>query len=364
MKSLIYELFSGVGFCNQLFSLETAIYLANISNRKLILLIRNPLCHCGRASWDYGRFLDFFSDDYKEFLPHGLDVYYGELPSDICRILNDANKCYHINYVDRFSRIAIVDKDLDNSGNSNDIKSFLGERVKSNININDYNDEYIFINQSNASRCFYNFYTTPDNYRLMSKICSSLTKLHSSFYSVFNSINLPKEYISIHFRFGDVKHDTCTINNNSEKYYEPLTNIINDINSNYSKKLPIIVMCDRGDADLLIKIKNDYDVILTTDLIKEIDYSHISINSKRTEVLEFLIQKLISDKSDTFIGHDGSTVSNYINYMHYLLDKPYYYYLDKKIQYSVDNYTWTNNNYLRNNIGWRAFFSDNIYKHM
>ena len=50
VKTLIYELFSGVGFCNQLFSLETAIYLANISNRKLILLIRNPLCHCGSAS--------------------------------------------------------------------------------------------------------------------------------------------------------------------------------------------------------------------------------------------------------------------------------------------------------------------------
>ena len=29
MKYLIYELFSGVGFCNQLFSLETSIYLAN-----------------------------------------------------------------------------------------------------------------------------------------------------------------------------------------------------------------------------------------------------------------------------------------------------------------------------------------------
>jgi hypothetical protein len=28
MKYLIYDLFSGVGFCNQLFSLETAIYLA------------------------------------------------------------------------------------------------------------------------------------------------------------------------------------------------------------------------------------------------------------------------------------------------------------------------------------------------
>ena len=50
VKTLIYELFSGVGFCNQLFSLETAIYLANISNRKLILLIRNPLYHYGKAS--------------------------------------------------------------------------------------------------------------------------------------------------------------------------------------------------------------------------------------------------------------------------------------------------------------------------
>ena len=35
MKSLIYEQFSGVGLCNQLFSFETAIYLANITNRKL-----------------------------------------------------------------------------------------------------------------------------------------------------------------------------------------------------------------------------------------------------------------------------------------------------------------------------------------
>ena len=58
---IIYELFSGVGFCNQLFSLETAIYLANISGRKLILLIRNPLCHCGKSNWDYGKFLDFFT---------------------------------------------------------------------------------------------------------------------------------------------------------------------------------------------------------------------------------------------------------------------------------------------------------------
>ena len=59
MKFLIYELFSGVGLCNQIFSLETAIYLAHISNRKLLLLVKNPLCHCGKASWDYGYLLNY-----------------------------------------------------------------------------------------------------------------------------------------------------------------------------------------------------------------------------------------------------------------------------------------------------------------
>ena len=41
MKYLIYKQFSGVGYCNQLFSLETALYLSAILNRKLILLIEN-----------------------------------------------------------------------------------------------------------------------------------------------------------------------------------------------------------------------------------------------------------------------------------------------------------------------------------
>ena len=60
MSDFVYELFSGVGFLNQLFSLETAIYLANAFERKLVLIIKYPLCHCGSSSWDYGRFLDFF----------------------------------------------------------------------------------------------------------------------------------------------------------------------------------------------------------------------------------------------------------------------------------------------------------------
>jgi len=89
MKALIYELFSGVGFCNQLFSLETAIYLANITNRKLILMIRFPLCHIGQSSWEYGKFLDFFNNDYLDFLPNGIETHYGMAPSHIKEIIDN-----------------------------------------------------------------------------------------------------------------------------------------------------------------------------------------------------------------------------------------------------------------------------------
>ena len=54
IRELYFELFCGVGFCNQLFSLETAIYMSNVLDAKLILLIKHPLVHCGRASWEYG----------------------------------------------------------------------------------------------------------------------------------------------------------------------------------------------------------------------------------------------------------------------------------------------------------------------
>ena len=38
-KFLIFKLFGG-GYCNQLFTLETAIYLSNILKRKLILWVK------------------------------------------------------------------------------------------------------------------------------------------------------------------------------------------------------------------------------------------------------------------------------------------------------------------------------------
>ena len=82
MKYLIFELFSGVGLCNQLFSLEAGIYLSYILDRKLILVIKNPLCHCGKNSWDFGYLLNFFTNEYYKFLSQGIEVHYKSVPPD------------------------------------------------------------------------------------------------------------------------------------------------------------------------------------------------------------------------------------------------------------------------------------------
>ena len=159
MKYLIYEMFSGVGFCNQLFSLETAVYMANVSNRKLILLIKNPLCHCGSTSWDFGYLLDYFSNDYLKYLPNGIQVVYGiNSDKNITDIIADPSKTKNIRYKDRFSNLVFVDKELDTRSEENKINEYLRGRHKEYLYFQDYdNFEYIYINHSNASRIFYNF---------------------------------------------------------------------------------------------------------------------------------------------------------------------------------------------------------------
>ena len=374
MKYLIYELFSGVGFCNQLFSLETAIYLANTTNRRLILLIRNPLCHCGRSSWDYGKFLEFFSNDYLQYLPNGLEVYYASIPLDIESLISISD---HIKFPNRFSQIGIVDKDLNTDANKTSIKNFLNFRQLYLNDLPNNESEYIYINQSNASRCFSNFYTSPKNYKLMSNICESLSYLHDSFSYIFNELLrhlLPEKYLAIHFRFGDIKHSKSIIDNNSRVFYQLLIEKLDSINID---KLPIVIMCDRDDADILVKLADKYELIFTTDIIDSIknldgimNLREIFVDFKRYEVVLFLLEKLICKKADLFIGHDGSTVSHYINYCHFLDNKPYYYYLDKTIKYfdlnsdSIYNnsYSWVLNGNIGGNVGWRVFFSDNIYK--
>ena len=361
MKTLIYELFSGVGVSNQLFSLETAIYLSNIMNRKLILIIRHPLCHCGRTSWDYGKFLDFFSDNYKQYLQNGLEVHYGNIPSNISNIISSKD-CVTINFPRKFSQIVIIDKHLYTDENKEAIKTFRHFRDEFVIDFNSYDQEYIYINKSNASRCFYNFYTTQDNYILMSKICESLTHLHESFNII--DLNIDYKYIFVHLRLGDVKHNKNHIDNNSMQYYDHLKNTINNIYShkeNKDKKL--VIMADRSEGSILNKLNDAFGIVRTEELLKNIEYKKYFKNARRFEIIDFLIQRQISYNADYFIGCEGSTVSNYIQYINYLNNKSYNLYVSKELELNDKRPSWTNKNGCgAAGIGWKMFFPENIVK--
>lgn len=360
MKYLIYDLFSGVGFCNQLFSLETAIYLANITNRKLILLIKNPLCHCGRASWDYGHFLDYFSDDYKKFLPYGIEVYYKVIPENI---INKITTAKHIFKEKKFSHTCIVDSTLDTEINATDIKLFCQFRTKYIINFNDLREDYIYINTSNASRCFYNFYTNKPNYEVMTNICRSLTFIKAN----NSNIVIERPYLAIHLRLGDVKHDKTIIDMESLCYYESLKSQINTIKQDTDDNIKqIVVMADRKDGKIIQLLKQDFNVTFTDELIDKLYETSISSNQyPNNKVLNFLIQKNICKYSDYFIGCEGSTVSNYLQYLHFLDNKKYSnLYTSRTIKYSDTNqYTWNcNTNINGPGIGWKLFFPENIKK--
>ena len=360
MKTIIYELFSGVGFCNQLFSLETAIYLANITNRKLILLVKYPLCHCGTTSWEYGKFLEFFSDEYKQYLPHGIDVYYKQIPAEIKDIIN-SKKCITIPFISRFSAMVIVDPVLSIPTNQESIKNFCNHRKPYVSDLSMYNEEYIHTNKSNASRCFYNFFTTEKNYILMSAICKSLTILHNNFTNL--DVDMEQPYIAIHLRLGDVKHDKKHIDTNSVKHYNNIKKQINNIYNVTDDKKNLVIMCDRNDGQILELLSKDFDIQFTDDLIKSIDYKNSFKNIKKKMVIEFLIQKKICENAQFFIGTIRSTVSNYIQYMHYIQNKTFTnIYTQKTIDYNNTQFnTWNKNKKTGPGISWLIFWPDNIF---
>lgn len=364
MKYLIFQLFSGVGFCNQLFSLETAIYLANISNRKLILLIKYPLCHCGRSSWDYGTFMEFFSNSYKKYLPNGIEICYGNDHQQCVDVINDTTKTDRLVFGTNFSQIGFIDKGiflLHNSDLNNiHFKQFLNFRKPVILDISSWLHEYVYITESNASRCFSNFLTSAINYQLMSNICESLTHLNEAFYDIYKDLNLPSKYISIHFRFGDVRWsksevDSMCIQNN--------THLLNTIESYKEYNNNIVIMSDRHDTLYLENITKVYtdNITYTDTIVQDIELTKYFPNISKKVVVSFLIQKYICERANVFIGYEGSTVSHHIQYLNHIHNKPHIHYTSKDIKNVVNEYSWFTNGMVGANIGWKLFFPDNIY---
>ena len=331
MKCLIHELFSGVGLCNQLFSFETAIYLANISNRKLILLIKNPLCHCGKASWNYGYFLNFFTNDFLKYLPNGFECYYKQFPIHIKNILNDEKKTKKIKYKGSFSNIVFVDT------SDNDVSEFCHWRKEESLQFKENdNYDYLYITQSNASRCFYNFYTNENNYKLMYNICKSI-KFKQIFYdianTIFSSLLTKKNQYNIffHFRFGDRHKDKKFIeryNSCIQKNVFPYLDghITNMIRPN------IYIMCDNMKNTEFLKKINKYKPVYIETLTKNYIQNFFDNNKMLfynfNKIIDYsvataIVEMLLCTKADAFVGTISSTFSHYIQYLRYCDNKTY-----------------------------------------
>jgi hypothetical protein len=384
MKFLIYELFSGVGLCNQLFSFETAIYLANISKRKLILLIKNPLCHTGKASWDYGYFLNFFTNDFLNYLPNGFEVYYKDIPDMVKEILNNTKETITFKYPDRFSQVVFVDKKLDTMSNEMDIKEFCNHRTKTNLQFEE-NKNYtcFYITQSNAGRCFYNFYTTPENYELMHNICKSI-KFKDFFYdiadNIYNSINKSSNNYNIfmHMRFGDYHKPDCFITRFNTVINKNVIPFLDGHKTNMITPKTYI-LCDNSKNDEFFKKLSKYKITKIETISNKCFDEHLKSNKmlffdihnvKNNSVNYAIIDMLLSVKADEFIGTLTSTFSHYIQYLRYINNKTYDKYSNiangehcKFKNQKESKYDWIKYNYNGGHpICWHAFWNINFNK--
>ena len=109
------------------------------------------------------------------------------------------------------SQLVFVDNSQHAPENKEDIDKFCHTRKIFNFNTEELKtQDRLFITKSNASRMFYNYYTTKANYKLMQDIASTIRvkrclyeiadSIISGSYSTTKRRNLS---ISLHLRFGD-----------------------------------------------------------------------------------------------------------------------------------------------------------------
>jgi len=381
MKYLVYELFSGVGLCNQLFSFETAIYLAHIMKRKLILIIKNPLCHCGRSSWEYGYFLNFFTNEYEKYLPNGFEVYYRDIPKELVPHLR-TNKTLE---TDKFSNIVFVDHDLITNGNQQIIKEFCHYRKPVNFNLNEFTDVYIHVTKSNASRCLYNFMTTKENYQLMYDICNSI-KFKPIYYKIANQIysELPKGkndfVIFSHLRFGDVHKDKAFLERSNSLIIKNLSEYFEGHRTNLIQQKIYCLVDNKNNKPFFDAMKkyniqhiDQYsDNKLKNYLQDNQMVYHENYEVTKYEVSNAIIDMILASLADEFLGYVSSTFSHYIQYLRFREHKSYYNYCNlvhnnssfcRLRQVKQSDYEWIRLGFSGGHpCSWHYFFKPPVYR--
>jgi hypothetical protein len=364
-----YELFSGIGYYNQLFSLELGIYLAYISKRYLIINIKHPLVQCGKPTKELGPIFDYITDNYKEFLKYGYEI--RQYEKCISTTINE------INVTQKMSNCVIIDDDLNTPENKQEIDEFAHFRQKIPFSV--FKDKFnsdrkiVSFNKSNAARIFNNFYTTKENYDLMNKIAITMNQYNPIIDSVYKEVlsTIKEKFIAIHLRFGDYHKNVQKISTNNN---EIETNLTNWLNKHNTSKMPLYMMTDRKDNPFFNNIKKKFKVVMLDELINKDQKNKLSKQYKNTNLAEFLIQKRICEKAEIFIGSQGSTVSTHIQYNNYLNNKEYELHTHIKstnydnttLKFKMNNkkkYTWAKKNYLGGHpVAWSMFFEDNINK--
>lgn len=360
-NSLVFYLFSGVGFCNQLFSLELAVYLSNITKRKLVLCIKHPLVHCGKPRKEYGHIIDYLKF-FSKSLPFGYDLHTYEQVD----VFEKTLRGYEFEMESRVSNTVFVDPEFDLKTQT----AFAHGRdiVKDFRILFDKTIPTVIFKKSNASRFFTNFLTNQKNVETMNEIAKTLSFTNDPIdeiaRQIFGSFQSP--VLAIHLRFGDAHKTVEEIQKNNENLERNLTPWI----SRYEN---VLIMTDRRDNEIFSKFSKK--LIFTDDLITDDIKKILQKTFKNTQVAEFLIQKTLCELSDEFIGSMGSTASSHIQYKRYTSDKSFEKHTDinlpnfdkssltLKTVSSNEEFDWSKKRFKKGHpVSWQMLFPVNVSK--
>ena len=339
------------------------------------------------------QYLIILTQDYKQYLPRGIDVYYKKIPSEITEITEQIKKD-KLGFIDppsKMSQLVFVDNSLNTPENKEDIDKFCHTRKIFNFNTEELKtQDRLFITKSNASRMFYNYYTTKSNYKLMQDIATSIRikrclyeiadRIISGSYSTTNKRGLS---ISLHLRFGDYFKKSDFIERWNTTILSNVIPFIRGHTTNLIKPY-LLILTDRKDNksffDELEKETNN-KVHFLDDIDKDMRnvlsqcHEYGKINVINHDISIALIQMIIASKTDEFIGCLTSTFSNYIQYMRYKTNKSYYFYSNITNNESIqckfvvkepnEKYNWHQLGYRGGHpVSWHAFwdipYSNNV----
>jgi hypothetical protein len=130
-------------------------------------------------------------------------------------------------------------------------------------------------------------------------------------------------------------------------------------------------MSDHYNHEVIKVLERNYTVISTSTLY---DQNTLTKYFKDPQVANFLVEKMICEKGDIFLGTISSTVSAHINYINYINYKPYDHYVNQKYNFDrkmlirnvvhpETKWTWDKISYHKGHfISWTMFFKDNVYR--